>query len=146
MNRFAAPLFAVTAAACAPAMAAPPPPSAPPSCASRASPPPAPVALAYELARRGDGDGVLLGGRTVVDVHHEHAIEQTAQSPRVIELRMHARPRDDGTLFVDVDYKERSADGIQIEWSPTLLVARGAPTTADVSGAGWGRSLRLTVE
>jgi hypothetical protein len=120
---------------------------APQAIAAPRPPEPAGVAVAYRLLRSGDGDGVLLSGRTHVDPHYGARIDAVGGHTSAAErLELDARSRDDGSVLVQVKYEETSAEGARIEWRPAVRLAHGATGRAEVSGAGWGRVLEVAVE
>jgi hypothetical protein len=110
-------------------------------------PEPAGVAIAYRLLRIGDGDGVVLSGRTLVDPHYGARIDALgAHTSGQQRLELDARPREDGTVLVQVKYEETSAEGARIEWRPAVRLAHGATGRAEVNGSGWGRAFEVSVE
>jgi hypothetical protein len=120
-----------------------------PSQAASAPPPPEPLpyALSYRLMQTGDSGGVLLSGRADVDVHHGAHVKATAAHDSAEEdLFLSTKTRDDGTVLVEVSYEERSREGAVIRWSPAVRVARGGHAVAEVNGAGWGRTIDLTMQ
>jgi len=110
-------------------------------------PEPAGVAIAYRLVRTGDGDGVVLSGRTLVDPHYGARVDAfAAHTSSGQKLELDARPRDDGSVLVQVKYEETSAEGARIEWRPAVRLAHGSTGRAEVSGNGWGRVFEVSVE
>jgi hypothetical protein len=108
---------------------------------------PAGVAIAYRLLRIGDGDGVVLSGRTLVDPHYGARVDALgAHTSAGQKLELDARPREDGSVLVQVKYEETSAEGAKIEWRPAVRLARGTTGRAEVSGSGWGRVFEASVE
>ena len=116
--------------------------------AAPARPPePAGIAIAYRLLRIGDGDGVVLSGRTLVDPHYGARVDALgAHTSAGQKLELDARPREDGSVLVQVKYEETSAEGAKIEWRPAVRLARGTTGRAEVSGSGWGRVFEASVE
>ena len=105
------------------------------------------VAVAYRVLRTGDGTGVLLSGRTDVDTRHGFRVEATAAHTSAGEqLDFMARPREDGTVTVEIMYEETTLEGARLKWAPSVRLARGATAHAEVSGSGWGRVIEVTVE
>jgi hypothetical protein len=120
---------------------------APPAVAAPRPPEPAGVAVVYRLLRSGDGDGVLLSGRTLVDPHFGARIDTLgAHSSAAEKLELDARARDDGSVLVQVKYEETSPEGARIDWRPAIRLAHGATARAEVNGSGWGRVLEVAVE
>jgi hypothetical protein len=121
-------------------------------CAATADtrpPPPEPagVAVVYRLLRIGEGDGVVLSGRTHVDPHHGARVDAVgAHTLAQQKLQFDARPREDGSVVVDVRYEETTVEGAHIEWMPQMRVAHGATGRAEVSGGSWGRAIEVSVE
>jgi hypothetical protein len=118
-----------------------------PGSAALRPPEPPPIAVAYRLVGTGAGEGVLLAGRTQVDAHHGavvHALAAHSSAGQALDLD--ARPRDDGTVLVDVRYEETTAEGARLKWLPAVRLARGVPARAEVSASGWGRAIELTAE
>jgi hypothetical protein len=108
---------------------------------------PPPIAVAYRLIGTGAGEGVLLSGRSQVDAKHGakvHAVAAHSSAGQALDFE--ARPREDGTVVVEVRYEETSAEGAKLKWVPAVRLARGIPARAEVSGSGWGRAIELTVE
>lgn len=106
------------------------------------------IAIAYSVARRGpDGDGVVLAGRTALEMRRGVEVQEiAARSPARAELSLDARGEPAGGVLVVVRYKETAADGSRIEWEPIVRVAPGAPAHAEVSGAGWSRTIEVAME
>jgi len=105
---------------------------------------PASVVLEYEVTRKGEGDGVVLHGRTSVDGRHEAFVEHSARDREQLQLRgaraerRLVRRRDE----VPREHPRRTT----IRWKPVLRVARGGTVNADVAGGGWSREVRVKVE
>jgi hypothetical protein len=117
------------------------------SAASPKPPEPAVVAVTYRLLRIGDGDGVLLSGRTLIDPHYGARVESSAAHTSAgQQLDFEARPREDGSVLVEVRYEESSADGARFQWRPAVRISHGATARAEVNGSGWGRVLEVSVE
>jgi len=111
------------------------------------SPEPAGVAVVYRLLRIGDGDGVVLSGRTLVDPHYGARVDALgAHTSAGQRLELDARPREDGSVLVQVRYEETSAEGAKIEWRPAVRLAHGSTGRAEVNGSGWGRVFEVSVE
>ena len=106
----------------------------------------APVALSYRLLRTGDGEGALLTGHTEVDAKRGARIHTSSPDGASEKLEISSHLSADGSLAIGMYYEERSADGHHIEWRPEVRVARGVPAKVNVAGAGWGRTLELSVD
>ena len=105
------------------------------------------LGLAYELTRQGDGTGVVMAGRSEAGPYNVLEVQQhAAKTGEKEELRLKLRPRDDGSVLVEVRYAEVSADGGHIAWEPLVHVARGTPAVAEIQGAGWSRAIRVRIE
>jgi hypothetical protein len=102
------------------------------------------LSIEYSVSRKGEDDGVLLRGRTSIDDRHEARVEHRAKDHE--DLRFAARERGDGSFDVEMKYRETSPDGPDITWEPVLRIARGATSSADVSGPGWSRAVSVKVE
>jgi hypothetical protein len=108
---------------------------------------PAGVAIVYRVLRIGDGDGVMLSGRTLVDPHYGARVDALgAHTSAGQRLELDARPREDGTVLVQVKYEETSAEGAKIEWRPAVRLAHGSTGRAEVNGNGWGRVFEVSEE
>jgi hypothetical protein len=70
----------------------------------------------------------------------------SAHTSAAEKLELDARPRDDGSVLVQVKYEETSPEGARIDWRPAVRLAHGATARAEVNGAGWGRVLEVAVE
>ena len=121
----------------------------PPRPAAAAREPPT-LGLAYELTRQGDGaaTGIVISGHSDLGPHNVMEVEQHAtRTGEKEELRLKMRPRDDGSVLVEVRYAEVSADGGRhIAWEPLVHVARGVPAVAEIQGPGWSRAIRVRIE
>jgi hypothetical protein len=122
-------------------------PASPPAVPAQSEVEPAPLAVAYRVLRAGDGDGVVLSGHTQVNSHRGTGIQTiAAHSSAAEELELNAYTRGDGTVLVEVKYKETTPEGGKLQWQPSVRLARGAPARAEVAGAGWSRAIELTAE
>jgi hypothetical protein len=111
------------------------------------APEPAGVAVVYRMLRIGDGDGVVLSGRTLVDAHYGARVDAlAAHTSAGQKLQLDARPREDGSVLVQVRYEETSAEGAKLQWLPAVRIAHGTTGRAEVNGNGWGRVLEVSVE
>jgi len=109
--------------------------------APRVSPDLPGVAVTYRML---DGDGVVLSGRSEFDAHYIARVDTTTSGTHE-RLELEARPRDDGTVLVQVRYEETRAQG-SIDWRPSVRLARGATAHADMTGSGWKRLLEISVD
>jgi hypothetical protein len=115
--------------------------------AAAPAPEPQPLAVSYRVLRTEVPDAVMMSGRTDVDARHSARVEASAAHSAAGErLDLVARPREDGSVLVEVDYQETSAEGARLHWSPAVRLTRGAAARAEVGGSGWGRVIELTVQ
>jgi hypothetical protein len=105
------------------------------------------IGLSYEVTRGGDANDVVLSGHTDAEAHRAtEVVQHAAKGAEKEELKLRPRPREDGAFLVEMRYAEVTPDGGHIAWEPVVLVKRGAAATADVTGPGWTRSVKVKVE
>ncbi|MGO8994474.1 MAG: hypothetical protein ACLQVI_14240 [Polyangiaceae bacterium] len=110
-------------------------------------PDPPGLAVSYRMLRVGDGDGVVLAGRSLIDSHRSVRVDSVPAHSRGNEnLELVARQDYDGTMIVQVSYHESNAEGAVLDWRPSMRLARGTTTRTEVNGNGWGRVLEIAVE
>jgi len=92
-----------------------------------------------------DSDAPLASVRGRVDSHGAMVFETSeADAPTQARLSVRVEPRKQGGYALGVDWDERSAEGRAVSWSPSLVLDRGASSTAEIAWAdGGGRRLSL---
>jgi hypothetical protein len=108
---------------------------------------PGSMTIAYEIVRRGDGEGPVLSGRTEIEPGHGAGVEdRTSKSHGSTLLHFDARTHSDGTTLLRIKYDEESGEGARIIWSTAVRVRHGGEAVTAVEGKGWARALRVRLE
>jgi hypothetical protein len=126
----------LTLAACAPASRAP---------ARDARGDDQPISVDVRVSMTGERPETLLSSHMDVAPHRAVMLEHEGPKLGIERLTFNASPRDGDLVRVDLDWRERTADGRIVEWKPSVMVKRGSEAVAKVDWAGGGRTIALTV-
>lgn len=106
------------------------------------------IPLSYQVSRAGtEGQPhVVLEGRLDADPRRVFEVTQhAAKTAEKEELLVRAHPRDDGSVDVEVRYKEVTSDGAHFDWGPIVHVRRGGEAVADIRGTDGTHMVKFAI-